>query len=792
MKKHLIFWMFALIPLFMSAQNKQAIIPGNGNIDLEKFGDAVDTSLDISKLSLTELRALKCAPGARQGELIMESDIRNLYMNTSWYYDRAIERYAATNWGEEPNKVEPIKLSEQDKTFIKKIEDREALLYKNNYVVNGGILNTDNVINRFVVKEYNDELDKMLKKNGFAIVEDNFDQLFQVYDENEYMEIPNFVTTDLYLQTFHVYFDAMLRRVEEKVLKKRVLELSKNMKQLMVKAQVNNNRNIKKMAQWNEAFFAVAIALLENKPLQVQSNNPYKAMAKQEIEKVKKAAPDNSEFLEYTDPNIPFTYNLFRPRGHYTRTETLKRYFMAMMWLQSVPFGTDNETQLKRAALLAETLQKNPAIGKKLHQIVDPMTFIMGEPDNVGVIELQQIMKNNHLTLAQIVTNKTKFNLLKSKAEELAKKKTRIIPKHVLTSRYKINLMPQRYMPDAEVLQEMVDADSEVTKRGESKGLDYFAAMGSTLAEKILINELQETQKWDKYQSNLDRMKTRMKEIDWNSTIANSWVDNLNDLWAPDQKYPYFMKTDQWGKKNLNAALASWAELKHDAILYAKQPMIAEAGDGEDLEPPIIRGYVEPNVKFWTKALQLINKTEKAFAQFGINEPNIKTANKAMKENLENLLAISKKELNNEKLTKEDYAFIKNIGGIFEYLSLALLSDGNEPITSWYFVEGADKKVALVADVLTANGQNNPNKTVLYEAVGPAYEIYVVVEVEGYLYLTRGAVFSYREFSRELFEDRLTDEEWQKNLETNPNEGIPVWMNEIIIPRSKMPKPSNE
>ena len=348
--------------------------------------------------------------------------------------------------------------------------------------------------------------------------------------------------------------------------------------------------------------------------------------------------------------------------------------------------------------------------------------------------------------------------------------------------------MPQRYMPDAEVLQEMVDAETKpITKRGESKGMDYFAAMGSTLAEKILINELHEAQKWDKFQANLDRMKTRMKEINWNSTIANSWVDNLNDLWAPEPRYPYFMKTDQWGKKNLNAALASWAEMKHDAILYAKQPMIAEAGDGEDLEPPIVRGYVEPNVTFWTKALQLINKTEKAFSGFGINEKNIKDANENMKDYLEMLINISKKELNGEKVSNEEYQFINNIGGIFEYLSLSLLSDDEDPITSWYFVEGADKKVALVADVLTANGDNNPDKTVLYEAVGPANDIYVVVEIEGYLYLTRGAVFSYREFSRGFAEDRLTDEEWQENLKTNPREGIPTWMNEILILRDNLP-----
>ena len=41
-------------------------------------------------------------------------------------------------------------------------------------------------------------------------------------------------------------------------------------------------------------------------------------------------------------------------------------------------------------------------------------------------------------------------------------------------------------------------------------------------------------------------------------------------------------------------------------------------------------------------------------------------------------------------------------------------------------MQGADKKVALVADVYTANADNNPEKSILFEAVGDADEIYVV------------------------------------------------------------------
>ena len=78
------------------------------------------------------------------------------------------------------------------------------------------------------------------------------------------------------------------------------------------------------------------------------------------------------------------------------------------------------------------------------------------------------------------------------------------------------------------------------------------------------------------------------------------------------------MYTPQWDKKNLNAALASWAELKHDAILYAKQPMGAECGGGGP-EEPICMGYVEPNVKFWQKALDLLNETQDVFSKFDLS-----------------------------------------------------------------------------------------------------------------------------------------------------------------------------
>ena len=120
-------------------------------------------------------------------------------------------------------------------------------------------------------------------------------------------------------------------------------------------------------------------------------------------------------------------------------------------------------------------------------------------------------------------------------------------------------------------------------------------------------------------------------------------------------------------------------------------------------------------------------------------------------------------------------------------MSLDLIRTGEENLYEWNAVQGPDRRVALVADVYTANADNNPNKSILFEGVGDADEIYVIVEIDGYLYLTRGAVFSYREFQRPTNEQRLNDEEWQRYIDSHPRSGVPEWMEPIIVPLDKAP-----
>ena len=65
-------------------------------------------------------------------------------------------------------------------------------------------------------------------------------------------------------------------------------------------------------------------------------------------------------------------------------------------------------------------------------------------------------------------------------------------------------------------------------------------------------------------------------------------------MWLPHgAAFPDFMQTDAWRTKDQQTGFGSYAELKHDTILYTKQA-VGELGALEPPPPPI-RNWVEPD-----------------------------------------------------------------------------------------------------------------------------------------------------------------------------------------------------
>jgi hypothetical protein len=669
-------------------------------------------------------------------------------------------------------KSEAMAVSDEEQAFINRVKDREEELLKNNFkTVGGRLVNIRNIINPGLLKPFDEELQHQLGRYGFAIVPAQHQQLFHVYEQNDYHQFPSFVTTDLYLQLFHLYFDATLREVEEQKLFGLTEQFCQETKKELNRIVVAGNDSLK-TKEWLDTYLTVAIALLQKQAPQGNAD------ALREYEQVMKSENSTSAFLGYTD--AMFEYSLFRPRGHYTRTDTLQRYFRTMMWLQMVPFQTDRPQDMKKAALLANVIGSNALLSTLYKTLTEPLDWLMGKPDDVSIMQVWKLQQTA-----------SSFEDLCQKVDQAGEKLTRLRPKFLRTGRNKVRLMPQRYQPDAEVLQEMVDYDSQESKRPVPTGLDVFAAMGVSQAEQILTKELNEAKRWNGYEANMKRMKQRMDSINWNDNVANVWLSALKMLNDKVEKAPYFMQTPQWDKKELNAALASWAELKHDAILYAKQPLGAECG-GAGPPDPVVKGYVEPNVKFWKRAITLLESTATLLDTYGLSTERSKTIGTRIKEMGEFLLRMSNVELAGNQPTEEEYDQLKAIGAAFENMSIELIRNNDQMLWEWADVQGPERNVALIADVYTANADNNPKKAILYEGVGQADELYVIVEIEGYLYLMRGGVFSYRELTRPYGEQRMNDEEWQQRLEKEPRLGVPQWMEEITVPLEKTPVDNEE
>ncbi len=64
----------------------------------------------------------------------------------------------------------------------------------------------------------------------------------------------------------------------------------------------------------------------------------------------------------------------------------------------------------------------------------------------------------------------------------------------------------------------------------------------------------------------------------WWDNIYTGWLGALRSLSSPTvgNEYPEAMRTRAWAMKTVNTQLASWKQLRHDTVLYAKQAYAAQ------------------------------------------------------------------------------------------------------------------------------------------------------------------------------------------------------------------------
>lgn len=635
----------------------------------------------------------------------------------------------------------------------------------------------------------------LLSQNAFVVSPGAEEQLFYIYEKNSYLEIPTFITADSVLQVYHIFYDYSLRNLESKSLIPVLDELTDRMlkKSIQIYGGVKNS-DVKSAALKNVAYFATAVLGLK-RALPSDIPSEAKAMAQKEyaLIQAKKGFAPSAIFPFQLD------YSQFEPRGHYTRSEDFERYFIAMTWYGQAPFPlyrdknqTVRDTEQTLQALLITYALFMQEDGTQdiadWEKIYDPTSFYVGSSDDLSIYDYRNLLLKvygDRPNLEQL-SDGGRLDALYKNAKNLPDPKIQAQYTDVDTPVGKqLRFMGQRYLVDSDIIQKLV----EPIERPIPSGLDVMGALGSDRAYKIQLTKKENA--WSGYPGRFAEVKKEFSDLPqstWQSNLYYGWLWTLKGLIQPyGSGYPSFMTNQSWTDKSLSTALGSWSELRHDTILYGKQSG-CEKGGG--LEPKVL-GYVEPAVEVYDKLLWLTEYSKDSLITQGLlsgdDIDGIKSAVTSLENTLQFLRACSVKELAGKTLSDDDYNRLYDYGENMESMTASLSSDG----LRWFEIQSeTDKNMATAADFHTVAPNRYDKGGYLEAGVGPAHEIYVVVPINGKLYLTRGAVFSYYEFESG---SRLTDEAWQNMLKGGKAPAQPAWTNSFLsggkgaIPEPKQP-----
>lgn len=621
------------------------------------------------------------------------------------------------------------------------------------YSISEDLSNIEN-INMF--NGFSEDQIKRLVDNGFVVLPGNNFKIYDTYKQNNNLTIPNFITSDSVLHTYHQFYDKTLFYIEGEYLVDDLLDLSESMlaKSITVSEFITDPSLID-LAKKNTVFFLVAKMLMAgNTYVSEEIDSDITELAKKEYQLIQQAEGYNQSPLF----GKSIDYSQFKIRGHYTKSADYERFFKTMMWYGStaMPLLVNegkglNVENTQQVMLLTYTVFVDGDINntaKLWNDIYAPTSFFTGQSDDLTFLELKDILIKvfgDNPDMNQLA-NKASYGALFEEIIKLRDPKVNAKIQGIDTSKDKpFRFMGQRYVLDNDIIQEQIDP----VFRQVPTGLDVLGVLGSNQAEKLIFEDLKPQTTWPDYETNYNQSKREIASYDnnlWQANLYNGWLwvikASLKE-YDENSKMPYFMTNEAWKNKTLNTALGNYAELKHDTVLYGEQ-----AGNGMGgPEQYADAHYVEPNVELYSKLLWLMQYSATNLEARGLLNEELLASSKEYISMLQLLINCSIKELNNAPLNETDKEELLKYGD-----KLQTINDGFIAGTTLSGdVRTTEKSAMLVSDVVNIGEQN------LSMATGFFDDIYVVVPVEGKLYLTRGSVYSFYEF---VSDTRLRDEDW--------------------------------
>ncbi|OGO36660.1 MAG: hypothetical protein A2W35_20965 [Chloroflexi bacterium RBG_16_57_11] len=626
----------------------------------------------------------------------------------------------------------------------------------------------------------------------------DYPEFHVLYKETVQSNLPVFVTSDALLHAYHLTFDQLLHSLEEGVFLPKLRQLNQA---LLAQAQAEYEQL--KGAPWEDpargiyAYLAVGSKLADP---DFQLPEVVNDTAQAELDLIEAAGgPAPSPIF----PHLKYgeDYSQYVPRSHYTKSEALKAYFKAMMWYGRMTFrlndpqdpeaGPDESRMSLLLALAVRDGKAGSIPALELWRVLyDPTAFLVGRSDDLTIEDYLKVIDKVYGPQADLnyIADDTRLQAFIAATDGLPA--PRILG--LLSDDYKpleavkgLRLMGQRFVADAYIFQELIHP--KVPGRFLPSGLDVMAVMGSERAATWLMQD--PTTRNTGFANQFDQLTGWIRSLsqdDWVETSYNTWLYTLRPLLdPPGEGYPLFMQSTAWQDKQLNTALGSWAELKHDTLLYAKQPYGGIGGCGWPAppDPVVAQSYVEPVPEVFARIAALAEMTRQGLEERGLLQlipmddeyaPTLSDRLNSLASKARQFKAMAERELQGRPLTEEEETSLRAFGDYLE--EVVIWANGGKP---------EPDPAAIIADVAT-----DPNTgEVLEVGIGNVHEIYAVAPIpqaDGSLALTvaRGGIFSYYEFpSRE----RLTDEAWREKVKDGETPNQPAFTGGFSVPQPASP-----
>lgn len=622
-------------------------------------------------------------------------------------------------------------------------------------------------------KNYNymsEEWKSALSENYFVVTKAYNDEFFDLYESNRYAYIPNFVTTDSLLHTFHLYYAYLQKGLETSTLYQNIADFSMNMYEASLKQYDElKGSEWESAASRNVDYYAVALALTGNAPAEISQR------AYEEVNLINEAS---GVFLSpiFTTDEYEYMqdYSQFTVRGYYTESQILQQYFKAMMWYGQMTF-VQSDDDLNRSALLS-MLSLNEVGFTSWDTIYTITSFFAGESDDATYYEYYPVIEQAYgkdVSVSSLMDNDKGWQAYKEATENMPAPQINgmvvMEDQEIEETTKGCRILGQRFTFDASILQQLVYRNVKESSNGDQRmlpsSLDVASALGSEVASDILEESVSIYPNYDDQMVKVQSTLEKTTDQQWASSMYSAWLATLKPLLVTKEEgYPKFMRSEQWARKNLSTFLGSYTELKHDSVLYAKQVMAEMGGAGMD-EKPDDRGYVECEPEVFGNIKNLTGAMITGLEKYNALNSEDKEYLEYLQDLASKLQVIAEKELKGEMPSEEEFDLIRSYGGQLEHLWTKTVDDGTKE-----YYRSMDHPSALISDIAT-----DPNGTCLEVATGKPSIIYVAVYFDGQIRICSGTVYSFYEFEQPI-SNRLTDQQWREMLDQydNPPQ-LPEW-----------------